>query len=80
MRSIPLFVYGQGIATYAGRAHPALVDTSDLHWRIVRDKGQPALEIRNNGDVHVRLSDGALWRGKHARLPRDYSCFAAQCA
>ncbi|MGG7446502.1 fimbrial biogenesis chaperone [Kosakonia oryzendophytica] len=65
--SIPLFVYGQGIATYAGRAHPALVDASDLHWRIVRDKGQPALEIRNNGDVHVRLSKVTARQGGQTR-------------
>lgn len=54
--SIPLFVYGQGIATYSTGAHPALADPERLSWRIVNDGDGPALEIRNSGDIHVRLS------------------------
>lgn len=54
--SIPLFVYGQGIATYTNAAHSALVDARDLSWRVVSDSDGPAMEIRNNGKVHVRLS------------------------
>lgn len=54
--SIPLFVYGQGIATHANAMHSALVDTKDLSWRVVSDSNGPAMEISNKGKVHVRLS------------------------
>lgn len=54
--SIPLFVYGQGITTYSTGAHSALVDPKQLSWRVVSDSDGPSVEIRNNGDIHVRLS------------------------
>ena len=54
--SIPLFVYGQGIETQRSGAHHAFVDPTKLSWRMARDNGQPAIEITNNDEVHVRLS------------------------
>lgn len=54
--SIPLFVYGQGIPTIKEGAHHAVVETRNLSWRVTQAGGQPALEVQNRGDVHVRLS------------------------
>ena len=54
--SIPLFVYGQGIPTIKEGAHHVLVDPGNLSWRVIRDNGKPAVQVRNRGDVHVRLS------------------------
>ncbi|MGG5837548.1 fimbrial biogenesis chaperone [Huaxiibacter chinensis] len=54
--SIPLFVYGQGIPTIKEGAHHVLVDPRNLSWRVIRDNGKPAVQVRNRGDVHVRLS------------------------
>ncbi|XTZ39977.1 fimbrial biogenesis chaperone [Salmonella enterica] len=65
--SIPLFVYGQGMTTYQQGAHHALVDVKDLSWRVVRDNGMPALEIRNNGNVHARLSKVSVRQGGQTR-------------
>ena len=65
--SIPLFVYGQGIPTIKEGAHHALVETRNLSWRGTRADGQPVLEGRNRGDVHVRLSQVALEQGGQKR-------------
>ena len=65
--SIPLFVYGQGIPTIKEGAHHALVETRNLSWRVTRADGQPVLEVRNRGDVHVRLSQVALEQGGQKR-------------
>ena len=65
--SIPLFVYGQGIPTIKEGAHHALVDTKNLSWRVAQEGGQPVLEVRNQGDVHVRLSQVALEHGGQKR-------------
>ncbi|GJL39584.1 TPA: molecular chaperone [Enterobacter chengduensis] len=65
--SIPLFVYGQGIPTIKEGAHHALVETRNLSWRVTRTDGQPALEVRNRGDIHVRLSQVALEQGGQKR-------------
>ncbi len=65
--SIPLFVYGQGIPTIKEGAHHALAETQNLSWRVTRSDGQPALEVRNRGDVHVRLSQVALEQGGQKR-------------
>lgn len=65
--SIPLFVYGQGIPTIKEGAHHALVDTNNLSWRVAQEGGQPVLEVRNQGDVHVRLSQVALEQGGQKR-------------
>lgn len=54
--SLPLFVYGQGIQTWAQGEHHARVDPAKLRWRVVRGDGQPQLEVRNDNDVHLRLS------------------------
>lgn len=65
--SVPLFAYGSGIRTYTNGAHHALVETKDLHWRVTRDNGKPALEVRNDGDVHVRLSKVSARQGGQMR-------------
>lgn len=65
--SIPLFVYGQGIPTIKEGAHHAFVDTKNLSWRFAQEGGQPVLEVRNQGDVHVRLSQVALEQGGQKR-------------
>ncbi|WLI76092.1 molecular chaperone [Kosakonia sp. H02] len=65
--SIPLFAYGQGIKTSANGAHHVFADTSKLSWRVVRDGGQPALEVRNDGNVHVRLSKVSVRQGGQRR-------------
>ncbi|HBL4692875.1 molecular chaperone [Citrobacter sedlakii] len=61
--SLPLFVYGQGVQTWAQGEHHAQVKPSQLHWRVVRSEGQPQLEVRNDSDVHVRLSKVSLQQG-----------------
>lgn len=65
--SIPLFVYGQGVPTIKEGAHHALAETQNLSWRVTQAGGQPALEVRNRGDVHVRLSQVALEQGGQKR-------------
>ncbi|WP_259567195.1 fimbrial biogenesis chaperone [Enterobacter sichuanensis] len=65
--SIPLFVYGQGIPTIKEGAHHAVVETRNLSWRVTLAGGQPALEVQNRGDVHVRLSQVALEQGGQKR-------------
>lgn len=65
--SIPLFAYGQGVATYREGANHALVETRDLSWRTSRDGGKPALEVTNRSDVHVRLSDVKVQQGGQRR-------------
>jgi len=65
--SIPLFAYGHGIKTYTNGAHHAFVETKDLHWRVTREHGKPALEVRNDGDVHVRLSQVTVRQGGQTR-------------
>lgn len=64
--SIPLFVYGGGSDDKEG-AHHALAETQNLSWRVTQAGGQPALEVRNRGDVHVRLSQVALEQGGQKR-------------
>lgn len=76
--SIPLFVYGQGIATIKDGAHHALVETRDLNWRVVRENGQPALQVRNQGDVHVRLSQVTLQQGGRVAL-WQMACWVTCC-
>ena len=58
--SIPLFVYGQGIPTIKEGAHHALAETQNLSWKVIQEDGKPALQVRNQGDVHVRLSQVRL--------------------
>ncbi|CBG88688.1 fimbrial biogenesis chaperone [Citrobacter rodentium] len=61
--SLPLFVYGEGVKTWAQEEHHAQVNPSQLRWRVVRNEGQPQLEVRNDGDIHVRLSKVSLRQG-----------------
>lgn len=65
--SIPLFVYGQGIPTLKEGAHHALAETRNLSWRVTHEGEQPALQVRNQGDVHVRLSQVSLEQGGQKR-------------
>ncbi|EML1450896.1 molecular chaperone [Enterobacter kobei] len=65
--SIPLFVYGQGIPTLKEGAHHALAETRNLSWRVTHEGGQAALQVRNQGDVHVRLSQVSLEQGGQKR-------------
>ncbi|WP_342324870.1 molecular chaperone [Kosakonia sp. BYX6] len=69
--SIPLFAYGQGIQTNTEGAHHAVADPAKLSWRVVRDGGRPALEVRNDGDVHVRLSKVRVRQGGQMRQIAD---------
>lgn len=69
--SIPLFVYGQGIPTIKEGAHHALVESKNLSWRVTQEAGDPALEVRNQGDVHVRLSQVTLDQGGQKRTVAD---------
>ena len=43
------------------------METRNLSWRVTRADGQPVLEVRNRGDVHVRLSQVALEQGGQKR-------------
>lgn len=65
--SIPLFVYGQGIPTIKEGSHHALVESKNLSWRVTQEGGRPAVEVRNRGDVHVRLSQVTLVQGGQKR-------------
>ncbi len=65
--SIPLFVYGQGIPTLNEGEHHALANTHQLNWRVIQEEGKPALEVRNQGNVHVRLSQVAVEQGGQKR-------------
>ncbi|MDC0727558.1 molecular chaperone [Phytobacter diazotrophicus] len=69
--SIPLFVYGKGITTYPESANHALVDPRELSWQVVRENGKPALQIRNQGDVHVRLTAVSARQGGQTRVIAD---------
>lgn len=69
--SIPLFVYGQGITTYQDSANHALVEPGDLSWQVVRENGKPALQVRNTGKVHVRLTDVSGRQGGQMRSIAD---------
>lgn len=69
--SIPLFAYGQGIKTYQEGAHHAFVDSTNLSWRVVQEEGKPAIEVRNNGDVHVRLTKVTVQQGAQKRQMAD---------
>lgn len=65
--SIPLFVYGEGIKTFAKGEHHALVDTQKLRWRVVQEAGKPMLEISNRDAVHLRLSNVLLHQSGRAQ-------------
>lgn len=65
--SIPLFVYGQGIATQRSGTHHAFVNPADLSWRVVNEGGQRAVQVTNRGDIHVRLSNVSVTQGGQRR-------------
>ncbi|HFZ8993092.1 TPA: molecular chaperone [Citrobacter freundii] len=61
--SLPFFVYGQGVPTIKEGEHHARVNVSQLQWRVVQTNGNAQLEVRNQSDVHVRLSQVSLRQG-----------------
>jgi len=65
--SIPLFVYGQGVTTWPDGDNHALVEPGDLSWQVVRENGKPALQVRNTGKIHVRLTDVSGRQGGQMR-------------
>ncbi|EAY2063590.1 molecular chaperone [Salmonella enterica] len=69
--SLPLFVYGQGIATWPGEEHHARASVPQLQWRVIRENGAPFLEVRNQGAVHVRLSKTSVRQGSETRSLAD---------
>lgn len=69
--SIPLFAYGQGIETLKEGAHHALVETRNLSWRVAEEGGHPVLEVRNQGNVHVKLSQVSLTQNGQKRTVAD---------
>ncbi len=47
------------------------MNTRDLSWRVIREGGKPALEVRNRSDVHVRLSQVSVQQGSQRRELAD---------
>lgn len=76
--SIPLFVYGQGIATQRSGTHHAFVNPADLSWRVVNEGGQRAVQVTNRGGY----SRPAEQRQRHAvrSASRDGAGAAGVCA
>ncbi|EPE2229229.1 fimbrial biogenesis chaperone [Cronobacter turicensis] len=66
--SIPLFVYGQGVATERAGAHHAYLQPENLSWRVVRENGQPAIEITNRDQIHARISKVTVQQGGKPRV------------
>jgi fimbrial chaperone protein len=55
---VPFFVYPATIdEKYIDGVSGIPEKTSPASWRIIQQKGQPLLEIKNLGNVHLRLSD-----------------------
>ncbi|NUW58333.1 fimbrial biogenesis chaperone [Cronobacter muytjensii] len=65
--SIPLFAYGQGVATQRAGAHHAFLQPENLSWRVVRDNAQPAIEITNRDQIHARISKVTIQQGGQRR-------------
>ena len=65
--AVPLFVYGAGTLppTARGRegadAAEATALAPRLDWKLLLDKGQPTLLLRNSGNAHARVT-GVEWR------------------
>lgn len=54
--SIPLFVYGPDLESTKKEGVRTQVDTRNLSWGVVKKNGKSEFEVRNQGNVHVRLS------------------------
>ncbi|WP_105659415.1 fimbrial biogenesis chaperone [Cronobacter dublinensis] len=65
--SIPLFAYGQGVVTQRTGAHHAFLEPENLSWRVIRDNGQPAIEITNRDQIHARISQVTVQQGGQSR-------------
>lgn len=61
--SIPLFTYGAGIPLDKTGSNHANAQPEKLSWRVVMDEGKPVVQVRNSGNVHVRLSHVSINRG-----------------
>lgn len=60
--SIPLFVYGDGLA-YDNLAAEKNSQQPKLSWQLVDQQGRKMLEVTNRGAIHARLSDVSLQQG-----------------
>ncbi len=69
--SLPLFVYGSGIATRSNAENHTEVDKNRLRWRVVQQNGRPALEVNNAGNVHLRLSQVTVHQGSQKQKLAD---------
>ncbi len=65
--SIPLFVYGEGINVKPDGENRTQVDVSRLRWHVEEQGGQQHLAIRNDGPVHLRISQVGLRQGGTSR-------------
>ncbi len=59
--SIPLFVYGEGLAPPRPGAEAAAAP--QLAWRVARADGRDYLEVSNQGRVHARITGALLEQG-----------------
>lgn len=76
--SIPLYVYGDGLAYDARKKSRTDKDIPNsgaprLGWKIVTEGGQRYVEISNSGNVHAQLSRGFfnMANGKQVELSRS---------
>ena len=67
--SVPLYVYGDGISRKPDKAHPAALPR--LEWRTASSSGKTALEIRNLGLIHGKLSNAVAKRPDGSILKLD---------
>lgn len=65
--SIPLFVYGGGMAVATEGENHVQVDQRNLSWSMTTLEGKPAIEVRNRDLVHVRLSKVTVRQGGSER-------------
>lgn len=66
---LPLFLYGQGIKPVSQNG-PVTAVQQKLHWQILSEKGQNMLAIRNDGNLHARLSN--IFWGRDSNHPAAY--------
>ncbi|CAI8744631.1 fimbrial chaperone protein [Pseudomonas chlororaphis] len=64
--SVPLFAYGAGLWSKEDSTRsrdPKGIGKADLSWDKVTVAGRSYVEIRNQGDVHARLTDATFKQG-----------------
>ncbi|MEI4220423.1 MAG: fimbria/pilus periplasmic chaperone [Candidatus Dasytiphilus stammeri] len=73
--SIPLFVYGSNIKSPSDILHPIkknwMLSPPKLHYFILNEKDKNYLHIRNEGNVHAKLSEVYLEDNKNKYLVSD---------